>query len=256
MKITKILSTVAAAAVVAGSMAATASAELAVSANPASNLNSTSGMWMIKTYCPEEGIDTGIDMTQAGSIVFTITAQDTTFFMGMTGGGVVVSCGPTSVTPADHNWVQKQYWGVTDEAIELYTQDAASELQATKVGDYTYELVCPIDDTNCVYEEVYQDEKGYVQLALSEWGQDLSAIEVVSFEILDKNGASMAKFDGDGNAVTADAPVADTETPVVDTEAPVETGKDAVDTGVEGVAAVAGVAVVAAGAVVLSKKRK
>ncbi len=43
---------------------------------------------------------------------------------------------------------------------------------------------------------------------------------------------------------------------VVDTDAPVETGKDAVDTGVEGVAAVAGLAVVAAGAVVLSKKRK
>lgn len=254
MKITKILSTVAAAAVVAGSLAATASAELAVSANPASNLSSTAGMWMLKTYCPEEGIDTGIDMTQAGSVVFTITAQDTTFFMGQTGGAVVLSCGPTSSTPADHNWAQKNYWGVNDEALEINTVSESEALQTTKVGDYTYELVCPIDDTNCVYEEVYQDEKGYVQIALSEWGQDLSAIEVVSFEILDKNGASMAKFDGDGNAITADAPA--TSDPVVDTDAPVDTGKDAVDTGVEGVAAVAGVAVVAAGAVVLSKKRK
>ncbi len=254
MKITKILSTVAAAAVVAGSLATTAGAALAVSSNPASNLDSSAGRWMLKTYCPSEGHDVGVDMTQAGSVVFTITAADTTFFMGQTGGCVVLSCGPETVTPANHNWAQKNYWGVNDEALEINTVNDGEALKTTKVGDYTYELVCPIDDTNCIYQEAYDSEDGYVQIALQEWGQDLSDIEVVSLEIRDKNGASMAKFDGDGNAITADAPA--TSDPVVDTDAPVETGKDAVDTGVEGVAAVAGVAVVAAGAVVLSKKRK
>ena len=51
---------------------------------------------------------------------------------------------------------------------------------------------------------------------------------------------------------------ADDNTAAAEDTAPVETGADkgSPDTGVEGIAAVAGVAVVAAGAVLLSKKRK
>ena len=50
----------------------------------------------------------------------------------------------------------------------------------------------------------------------------------------------------------ADAATVDAEAPAATTT----TEKGSPDTGVEGIAAVAGVAVVAAGAVVLSKKRK
>ncbi len=53
---------------------------------------------------------------------------------------------------------------------------------------------------------------------------------------------------------TADEPVADDT--VVDTDAAVESDKASPDTGVEGVAAVAGLAALAAGALVISTKRK
>ncbi len=54
--------------------------------------------------------------------------------------------------------------------------------------------------------------------------------------------------------VSNEAPVVDT--PVVDTTAPTEGGKGNPDTGVEGVAAVAAAASVAAGTMLLSRKRK
>ena len=95
----------------------------------------------------------------------------------------------------------------------------------------------------------------------------MSDIEVVKTELSDANGNVLATFDALGN-VTYGAGAAADETPAVDdntaatvdAEAPAATTttteKGSPDTGVEGIAAVAGVAVVAAGAVVLSKKRK
>ena len=98
----------------------------------------------------------------------------------------------------------------------------------------------------------------------------MSDIEVIETELSDSNGNVLATFDALGN-VTYGAGAAADETPVVDetpadtaatvdSEAPATTTttteKGSPDTGVEGIAAVAGVAVVAAGAVVLSKKRK
>ena len=96
----------------------------------------------------------------------------------------------------------------------------------------------------------------------------MSDIEVVETELSDADGNVLATFDALGN-VTYGAGAAADETPVadddntaatVDADAPVvvapSTEKGSPDTGVEGIAAVAGVAVVAAGAVVLSKKRK
>ena len=93
----------------------------------------------------------------------------------------------------------------------------------------------------------------------------MSDIEVVKTELSDANGNVLATFDALGN-VTYGAGAAADETPAADdntaadAEAPAATTttteKGSPDTGVEGIAAVAGVAVVAAGAVVLSKKRK
>ena len=54
--------------------------------------------------------------------------------------------------------------------------------------------------------------------------------------------------------VSNDAPVA--ETPAVDTSAPTDGGKGNPDTGVEGAAAAAGIAALAAGAMAISRKRK
>ena len=62
MKIAKILSAAAACAVAATALAVSASAELTVAENPASNLSSATGMWMLKIYVPSENIDLGIDL--------------------------------------------------------------------------------------------------------------------------------------------------------------------------------------------------
>ncbi len=267
MKLAKILS-VAAAVATTAALAASASAELVTTTSTANGLSSGTGMWLIKPFCPAEGHDLGLDLVNAGSVVFTIKAAEPEWFEGQTGGAVVVSCGPTTITPADHNWASKNFWGVVDEDLELDTHDAAAALQTVKVGDYTYELTCPIDDTNCVYAEALESEDGYVQFALQEWGSDMSTIEVVSFEIKDKSGATMAMFDGDGNLVdSTSAPADDTTAPADDTTAgdtntdtdtttTTTPDKTSPETGVEGVAAVAALAAVAAGAVVLSRKRK
>ncbi|MGN1119308.1 MAG: NPXTG-anchored protein [Oscillospiraceae bacterium] len=260
MKFAKVLSVTAAVAA-ASVLAASASAELVTVDAPEACLSSGTGMWMVKLYVPSEGIDFGIDCTQMGSVVVTFKAAEPEWFEGQTGGGVVVSSGPS--LSVDHNWPGKNFWGVQDG--DLATVDPNGPLFTEALGDLTYQLVCPIDDTNCVMADAYATDDAYVQVAFQEWGSDMSAIEVVSLDVLDKSGNTMISFDGTG-AVTSsagaveDTTVADTTTDTTDntdtTATTTTDGKGSPDTGVESVAAVAGLAVVAAGAVVLSKKRK
>ena len=87
---------------------------------------------------------------------------------------------------------------------------------------------------------------------------------VTDLTCYDAAGNVIISFDGAGYVDSdnaAQAPAADDNTAAtVDAEAPADTAatteKGSPDTGVEGIAAAAGVAVVAAGAVLLSKKRK
>ncbi len=282
MKIAKILSAAVAAVAASAAVALSASAELTTVdpsvAGPA--LTSGTGMWMIKLYVPSEGLDAGIDCTQMGSVSFKIQAAEPEWFEGQTGGAVIVSSGP--VVSVDHNWPSKNYWGVNDG--DLVTVDETAALQTVALGDYTYELICPVDDTNNVLADSYASDDAYVQVALSEWGSDMSAMKVLGMTVYDKDGNVMVAYDENGNvtdaapaegetAATAEAPAAETAEAPADDTAPVEdttaaatadaeapaatdSSKGSPDTGVAGVAAVAGVAVVAAGAVVLSKKRK
>lgn len=266
MKIAKILSAAAACAVAATALAVSASAELTLADSPAANLTSGTGMWMLKLYVPAEGIDVGVNLADIKGLRFTITAAEPEYFEGATGGGIVSSCGPTSVTPADHNWASGNWWGVVDEDLELDTHDEGSPVKTVKVGDYTYSATMMLDDTNCIYaDEVMSTDDGYVQVALQEWGSDMSAITVVSLELLDASGNALATFDGNGNKTAgAAAPAAPAEPAAPadgnDTPAPAAPAasgdKGSPDTGVAGVAAAAGAAALAAGAVVLSRKRK
>lgn len=268
MKIAKILSAAAACAVAATALAVSASAELTLADSPAANLSSGTGMWMLKVFVPSEGIDVGVDIAQIGGVRFTIKAAEPEWFEGATGGGVVFSCGPTSVTPADHNWASTNWWGVVDEALEMDTHDDGAPAQTVKVGDYTYSITVMNDDSNCFYaDEIKASTDGYAQIALQEWGSDMSAITVTGMELLDASGNVLAAFDGNGNATSAAAPApAAPATPAEpadgnDTPAPAPStsgsdNKGSPDTGVEGVAAALGAAALAAGAVVLTKKRK
>jgi hypothetical protein len=262
MKIRRLLSAVAASAVAASAVAVSASAVLTTATPSTFALEATTARWMMKLYVPSEGIDYGVDLTDIGSVVFTVkvTDADVDYFEGEFGGAIVMSCGPTSITPEDHNWVQKDFWGVDDEALEINTYGDGKTLQSEKVGDYTYSVTCPVDDSNCFYSELLESEDGYAQISFEDWSQGMAEFTMVSLNVLDKNGNSMIAFDGDGNVIEATASSAATDdTASSDTTATTTTtsaDKGSPDTGVEGIAAVAGVAVVAAGAVVLSKKRK
>ena len=294
MKLRKAFAGTAAAAVAVSALAVSAGASLLIVDNAPSHLSSGSGMWMAKIYCPSENIDFGIDYASIKTVKFQITTDDTDFFEGMFGGAVVMSCGPASLCPEDHNWIQKSFWGCIDEENGFETQDAAADLLAETLGDYTYQLTLNVDASNCLYAVDSPD--AYAQIALMEWGQDMSQIVVKGMQCYDEAGNVVIAFDGEGNLVSGAAdtaddaadtaddaadtaddaadttdeaneavtlPATDDEKPVV-TEEPVagdvaaatDSTKGSPDTGVADVAAVAGLAIVAAGAVVVAKKRK
>lgn len=272
MKLSKVIAGASAVAVAASALALSASASLLVVENPPKNLSTGSGMWMAKVYCPSEGIDFGIDYASIAKVQFQITTDDTDFFEGMFGGALVMSCGPASQCPEDHNWIQSNFWGCIDEELGIETLDTTAAIQAETLGDYTYQLTLNVDDSNCFYAPDVSD--AYAQIALSEWGQDMSQIVVKGMQAYDSNGNLVIAFDGEGNRVdnatveeapAEEAPVVDVEdVPTVDLTAPsagdvdaaTDSSKGSPDTGIADVAAAAGLAIVAGGAVVLSKKRK
>ena len=281
MKLRKAFAGTAAAAVAVSALAVSAGASLLIVDNAPSHLSSGSGMWMAKIYCPSENIDFGVDYASIKTVKFQITTDDTDFFEGMFGGAVVMSCGPASLCPEDHNWIQKSFWGCIDEENGLETQDTAADILAETLGDYTYQLTLNVDESNCLY--AIDSPDAYAQIALSEWGQDMSQIVVKGMQCYDEAGNLVIAFDGEGNLVsgaadTADDAAADTtdeaneavtlpatdeDKPVVteepaagDVAAATDSTKGSPDTGVADVAAVAGLAIVAAGAVVVAKKRK
>ncbi len=272
MKLRKLISGIAVAAVAVSTFAISASASLLVVENAPNTLSSGSGMWLAGVYCPSEGVDFGIDYTSISKVQFQITTDDQDFFEGMFGGALVTSCGPTSMTPEDHNWTQQSFWGCIDDELGINTQDAASPILAETLGDYTYQLTLNIDETNCFYNVDSPD--GYAKIAIMEWGSDLSQIVVKGAQCYNDAGEVVIAFDGEGNVISTNASADDaTEAPADDaTEAPADdateapaagdvagttdSSKGSPDTGVEDVAVVAGLAIVAAGAVLATKKRK
>ena len=262
--------------IAAAALSVSAGAALVVPDTAANGCDFGTGNWMVRVFCPDMGVDYGIDWSQLGSYSVTVKAADPDWWEGQTGGALYVSCGPTSICPADHNWVSSNFWGVIDEDLELETQDATQPVLLETLGDYTYKATLNITDANCVYAEVLSDPSGYVQLGIQEWGQDMSEVEVLGMETYDKSGNHIASFDANGNITiaagasssvdsaaaeeapaAAEAPAAEAPAATAgDTAAAVTSSKGSPDTGVADVAAVAGIAVVAAGAVVIAKKRK
>lgn len=264
MKFAKLISVIAAAAAVSAAVTCTAGAELVVPSAPSTAVaESGTGMFKCLIYQGELGIKPAYKLSDIASFTYTITVDEDNqdWFEGNVGGAMVVSCGPTDATPADHNWIQTNYWGVVDEDLEINTANPDEVVQAVKVGDYTYALTLKIDESNCPYDEVLELSNGWCALCLSDWSSDMAPITVSGLEINDASGNVLAKYDGNGNIVEGGSAPEDT-TPPADTSAPADTAtpaapdKGSPDTGVEGIAAVAGVAALAAGAVVISRKRK
>lgn len=264
MKIAKILSAAAASVVAAAALAASASATLVTVSDGDAGLSSGTGMWLVQIY--NEGneaenkpaTDYGIDLAAVDTIQVIFSVAEPDYFIGQTGGAIIFSCnggdiGYSGALFDTYNWPAGQFWGVndpdlTDDDGNPFTAAQDMALQAEKVGDYTYSLTYKVSNPIANGDAA---TVGCMQAAMQEWGNDMSDMKVESMTVLDASGATLISFDANGKATAGGSSA------VVDTDAPAgTTDKGSPDTGVEGVAAVAGLAVVAAGAVALSKKRK
>lgn len=267
MKIAKILSAAAASVVAATALAASASATLTLADSPDAGLSSGTGMWLVQVYNVgneaenKPATDYGFDLSAVSAIEITFSPADAEWFDNQCGGAVVFSCNGEDIANGTDLWTKYNwpgtwsFWGVndpdlTDDEGNPYAAAADQGVQAEKVAENTYKLHADIVNP-FVADGV--SKIGCMQVGLQEWGASMSDMTVVKCDVLDASGAVLVSFDGNGNATVAGG-----SNTVVDTDAPAATGenKGSPDTGVEGVAAVAGLAVVAAGAVALSKKRK
>lgn len=264
MKFSKLLSAAAAIAA-AGMMTVAASAELVVYDDASAGLSSGTGQWLVQVF--NEGneaenkpkTDYGIDLSKVAKLSATIKvlSEDEVFWDGAVGGALVLSINGGDIgTSGDlfdkYNWVgepSKEFWGVTDPELTLETFSADKPCTVTKVGDYTYKIDSP--EYNNPLANGDASTIGCMQVCLQEWGAAITRFDVVSVEVKDASDNVMITFDGKGNATMGSG--SSTTTPSAGDN---NSGANNVDTGVEGVAAVVGVAALAAGAVVLSRKRK
>ena len=295
MKLRKIMTGIVASSLALSTLAVAASAsslkKVTEADGKSAGLSSGNDSWLVQVY--NEGNEAegkpatnyDIDYSKVTGARFTVTIPEKDadgadgnreFWDGATGGGVVLSINGGDIQNGTdawdtYNWPSKQYWGVTDDALELATDpnkddDASNdkELSYEKIGDYTYQLTANGFDNPIAKGDA--KTIGCMQVALQEWGQSIATIEVVKCEVLDAEGNVLIAFDGLGNVVdggnsapATDAPATDapaTDAPATDAPTTGDSTKPSTNTGVESVAVVAGVAVLATGAVIVAKKRK
>lgn len=287
MKLRKIFAGIVASAMAISTMAVAANAYIYVDpakAYDASGLDVGTGSWLIKLYAEEASgtIDNrdGVDVTAITELSFTVkafatdpdlpyVAEDDDGF----GGGLVMSCNGGTLTKDDektHNWAVAEYWGLE---YALSTEKAIQAVPGSGDGEYV------LTWKDIPEEQRFMAGAGCYQVALQEWGNPLTAeLEVLNVAMRDADGNFLLGFDGEGNKLSEDptkggetpAPKPDDTTPADDNKddtTPAEptpgdstgnsgTTKPNTNTGVEGIAVIAGLAIVATGAIVVSKKRK
>lgn len=269
MKFSKIVSAAAAIAA-AGMMTVAASAGIVKPVeNAPAGSKCDAGGWLVQLFNVggvEEGKDAteyDIDYSKVAKLSVTFSVVDDgnrEFWEGGTGGSLILSINGGDINQDSdagkalwnkYNWPGQNYWGVSDEDLGIESMNPDEVLKTEKVGDYTYRL------TSNVFENPLANgdakEIGCMQASFSEWGGDPFAyIEVQKFEIMDASGNVLMTFDSNAKADKPNLKAAGASSG----DASASTPSNNVDTGVEGVATVVGVAALAAGAVVLSRKRK
>ena len=172
------------------------------------------------------------------------------------------------------NWMSQEWWGVdyvnaAGEAVSTNpntnNEDTADDqpVSAKDLGNYKYELTATGFDNPFNSADFEVNKVDCFQIALQEWGADVVPMNVLKCELLDKNGEVIMEFDPLGNETiyktAGGAADPEPEAPAdPEPEAPANPGdssKPNAGTGVEGVALVAGIAVLATGAIVVAKKR-
>ncbi len=183
---------------------------------------------------PNLSADASIDQTSIYGVTFYVDFVDEEVADEATwiGGGIGANSNSTG-------WLQKE-WGRTEKEFIADLENGT----ITMFGDAP---IFAADDTYC-------------QLWLQTWG---GTVTVNDADLLDADGNIIAidlavEEDTEEDAAVEEAPeVEEDEAPATgDVDASTDSSKGSPDTGVEDVAVVAGLAIVAAGAVLVSKKRK
>lgn len=273
MKLRKLISAAAATAVAAASFATIANAALVVpdTVDPGASIGT--GAYLVQVFNvgnEAEGkpaTDYGIDLSKVAAVSVTIKAVEPDYIDGGIGGSITFSCNGEDIASGTdlwnkYNWPNCEYWGFVDEDLEIDTLATDKPAQAVKVGDYTYKIT-----NNTLVNPIAAGDAqkiGCMQVGIQYWGGDMSDYEVIECAVLDASGNALVTFDGTGKATVGGAsapaaeekPAAEEEPAAGNVDAATDSSKGSPDTGVEDVAVVAGLAIVAAGAVLVSKKRK
>lgn len=211
-------------------------------------------------------VDYGVDWSKLDHIDYYLTIVGDQDFLENTIGGQIGISSNNSVDNGPKNWCCEQFWGLNDPELG-WEASADNPIQFNKVGDWTYKATYQITDDN-------RPDEGpvIVQLFCQQWSSIAEeALDIVAY---DAAGNILIAFDQQGNQGTTlptdinfnitkngdTAADTTTDTPAApatgDVAAATDSSKGSPDTGIEDVAAVAGLALVAAGAVVVAKKRK
>ena len=285
MKLRKIMAGVVATALAASTLAVAASAAcLTKVEGTESTLSTGTGTWLLELYNkgneaenkPETKLDIDYSKIAALTFTFQVNEEDKELWDGTIGGSVVFSCNGEKLGVQNdedaakaalfdkYNWPSCEFWGVLDEEVlgpvgEGSTYDDTKPGKVEKVGDYTYavtndQLVNPITagDVSSI------EDIGCMKVGLQEWSNGIAAVTVTKLEVKDASGNVLVSFDEKGVPTIGGASTpADTTAPA-DTTKPTtgDSTKPNTNTGVESVAVVAGIAVLATGAVIVAKKRK
>lgn len=207
----------------------------------------------------------GLDLSKIAKIAvtFTIEESERDFFAGGCGGAFTfgVNGGDLGIGSAkgekydEYNWQSSQWWGLNDEDAGFTASvDDEHPIAAEKVGDWTYKLSMDVKNPLANGDA---STIGQVQIQLNDWGSEMGRTQALGLDVMDADGNVLISFDELGNyTLGGGSSTTDSGSDKTDDKTDASTPSNNVDTGVEGVAAVVGVAALAAGAVVLSRKRK
>lgn len=274
MKITKILGAASAAVVSAAVLAASASAYEAF-------LMYADGTWAAKSMAADSEYATNCDVTGDGTYTVKISGiewedEDTAEMVPATASGVTVFCvdidGLANALGCGKD--AEGYDALETEADKMAFAQATgltiSDVVVTCTSTDGSTVDVPVDSSKIYYGDIEGNGKIRIEI-YNEYGDtkndapiDTSLVAfddslTVTFTVSGTGMGDAAAEDATDAADatgTADATDAAADDTADTTSAAAGEDKGSPDTGVEGVAAVAGVAVLAAGAVLVSKKRK
>ncbi len=262
MKANKIFAGVMASAVAATAMAAAASAYEGF-------LMYAAGDWSVSAMGTDSYPDGNIDVTADGTYTvktggFTWEDEETGDLVPALASGATVFCVDITDLANDYGFASAGVDGLETGADKMAYAKAAginvTDVKVTATNSDGTTTDYPVDSSKILFGDIEGNGKLRIEV-YNEYGDtkndaplDNTAIEfddtlAVTFTISGLSGAADAAVD----AAPAEAAPAAT---AGDTTAAVTSSKGSPDTGIADVAAVAGLAVVAAGAVVIAKKRK